>query len=145
VPDVASVLKQEISRIARKEITAAVRQQAKQIQNLKSTVRGLREQVASLNQSVAKLSKAASRQVAEPQQLEEASPVRISPKGIRKHRQRLKLSQGEMARMLGVSPASVGFWETGRTKPQGDNRTAIAELRTMGIKEARAKLDALGD
>lgn len=145
MPDVASVLKQEISRIARKEIAATTRIQSKQIQSLKSTVRDLKAQVASLNQSVARLSKVTSRQLSEPQQSAEPSAVRLSAKGIKKHRQRLKLSQGEMARLLGVSTASVGFWETGRTRPQGDNRAAIAELRTMGIKDARATLESMSD
>ena len=143
MPDVASVLKQEISRIARKEITAVTRVQAKQIQSLRSTVRELKAQVASLNKSVARLSTVTSRQLSEPKR-PDPSQVRISASGVKKHRQRLKLTQSEMARLLGVSPASVGFWETGRIRPQGDNRVAIAGLRTMSLKEARAKLESMG-
>ena len=143
MPDVASVLKQEISRIARKEISASARQQSKQIQGLKTAVRALKAEVASLNKTVSRLSKVTSVQLSQPKQQEDPADVRISPKGIKKHRQRLKLSQAEMAQLLGVSSNSVTFWETGRTKPQGDNRTAIAELRSLGVREARAMLESL--
>lgn len=145
MPDVASVLKQEIARIARKEVTAATKQHAKQIRALRSTVRDLREQVASQNKTISRLSREASKQRTTVAEEQETSPsIRISPASIRKHRQRLGLSQAELAQLLSVSSATVTFWETGRTKPQGDNRSAIASMRSMGVREARAMLESLG-
>ena len=142
MPDIASVLKQEITRLARKEVAATARQQSKQMQSLKATTRNLRDQVATLEKTVSRLS----REISNTQSQVEAAPeraIRISPKSIKSHRRRLKLSQAQMAKLLGVSTASVTFWETGRTSPGRKNRKAIAELRQMGARDAKVLLESL--
>ena len=118
MPDIASVLKQEITRLARKEVAATARQQSKQMQGLRATTRSLRDQVATLEKTVSRLSREMSR--ANSLRQAEASPeraIRISPKSIKSHRRRLNRSQAQMAKLLGVSTASVTFWEAGRTSP----------------------------
>ena len=143
MPDIASVLKQEITRLARKEVAATARQQSKQIQSLKATTRNLRNQVATLEKTVSRLSREISRSS---QSQAEAAPektIRISPKSIKSHRRRLGLSQAQMAKLLGVSTASVGFWEAGKASPRGKNRQAIAELRQMGARDAKVLLESL--
>ncbi len=142
MPDIARVLKQEITRLARKEVAATTRQQSKQIQSLKATVRNLRDQVATLEKTVSRLS----REISSSQPQAEAAPdraLRISPKSIKSHRRRLGLSQAQMAKLLGVSATSVTFWESGRASPRGTNRQAIAELRQMGARDAKVLLETL--
>ena len=144
MPDVASVLKQEIARLARKEIAATTRPQSKQIQSLKASIRNLRDQVATLEKAISKWSRETSR-ASSPSPVEAAPDraIRISPKSIKSHRRRLNLSQAQLAKLLGVSSASVAFWETGRSSPRGKNRQAIAQLRQMGAREAKARLEDL--
>ena len=141
MPDIASVLKQEITRLARKEVAATARQQSKQIQSLKATTRNLRDQVATLEKTVSRLS----REIASQPQAEAAPEraIRISPKSIKSHRRRLGLSQVQMAKLLGVSSNSVTLWESGRASPRGKNRQAIAELRQMGARDAKVLLETL--
>ena len=144
MPDIASVLKQEITRLARKEVASTARQQSRQIQSLKATVRSLRDQVGSLEKTVSRLSRETSRANSQPQA--ETAPekaIRISPKSLRSLRHRLKLTQAQMAKLLGVSTASVTFWESGKTSPRGKNRQAIAELRQMGARDAKVLLESL--
>ena len=144
MPDIASVLKQEITRLARKEVAATARQQTKQMQSVKATVRHLRDQVATLAKTVSRLSTVISRASSQPHV--EAAPektVRISPKSIKSHRRRLGLSQAKMAKLLGVSTASVNLWESGRASPREKNRQAIAELRQMGARDAKVLLESL--
>ena len=45
MPDVASVRKQEIRRLAKREIRVVAQQQTKQIQGLRNTIKNLRSQV----------------------------------------------------------------------------------------------------
>ena len=54
---------------------------------------------------------------------------------LREIRQRLNLSQEELASKLGVSFATVNRWETGKAKPQLKQREAITALGTS-IEEA---------
>ena len=141
MPDVATVLKQEIRRLAKKEITLVAADQSRQIRGLKANVRDLRKQVAALERTTRTL--AASRQQSAPQTESEEKSIRISAKSIRSHRKRLGLTQAQLSKLLGVSTASVTFWESGRTSPRGKNRQAIAELRTMGSRDAKVLLESL--
>ena len=142
MPDVATVLKQEITRLARKEVRAVAQHQSKQIQSLKATIRNLRDQVASLEKSLSAALKNGSQRNARPPASEEGRPIRISAKAIRSQRKRLKLSQAKMANLLGVSTATVFLWESGRTSPRGKNREAVAEMRAMGIRDVKMLLES---
>jgi DNA-binding transcriptional regulator YiaG len=56
------------------------------------------------------------------------------------HRQRLELSSNEFGLILGVAGQSVLNWESGKTKPRAAQMHAIAAFRTMGKREAQARL-----
>ena len=144
MPDIASVLKQEITRLARKEVAVTVQQQSKQIQSLKASIRNLRDQVATLEKTLSRWSRE-THSTSSQSQTEDASDgaIRISPKSIKSHRRRLNLSQAQMAKLLGVSAVSVTFWESGRASPREKNRQAIAALRQLGAKEAKELLELL--
>jgi len=144
MPDVASVLRDEIRRLARKEIKSATSTQSKQVRDLKNVVRALRREVASLQKELS-----ASRRSAEATngqstgKEEKKQAIRLSPKSIKNHRKRLKLSQAQLGQLLGVSTTTVVFWESGRSVPRGSNRNALAEVRTLGRKDAQALLGAV--
>tara|TARA_Y100001960_G_C14357698_1_gene672744 strand:- start:46 stop:480 length:435 start_codon:yes stop_codon:yes gene_type:complete len=144
MPDVASVLRDEIRRLARKEIKSATSTQSKQVRDLKNVVRALRREVASLQKelSASRRSAAAANGQSAGKE-EENKAIRLSPKSIRNHRKRLKLSQAQLGQLLGVSTTTVVFWESGRTAPRGSNRHALAEVRTLGKKDAQALLGAV--
>ena len=57
-----------------------------------------------------------------------SAPAAMSPDEIKALRLRLGLSQKEMAKRVGVSLNSVGFWESGRSAPGSANREALAAL-----------------
>jgi len=48
---------------------------------------------------------------------------------------RARLSQGDIARALGVSPVSVCQWETGRSEPRGDRARLYLQLLRRLQKE----------
>jgi hypothetical protein len=97
MPDIAAVLKQEISRLARIEIKAVADGHSKQIQALKATVRDLRDQVAILEKALYKSLAVASQRNSTPESEDDQRAIRISPSSIRKHRKRLRLSQAQLA------------------------------------------------
>jgi DNA-binding transcriptional regulator YiaG len=73
---------------------------------------------------------------------EEVKAARLSPGLIKKLRKRLGLTQGELAKIVGVSTTAVGFWEYGKAKPEGRNREALVALRKLGRREVRGILAA---
>ena len=65
---------------------------------------------------------------------------RIDPDLVAVIRGRLKLSQGEFARMLGISVDTLQNWEQGRRKPSGAARVLlkIAACHPEAVREAVA-------
>jgi putative transcriptional regulator len=58
----------------------------------------------------------------------EAKPSRVSefaPVDVKAIRRRLRKSQAEFARMIGVSVATLQNWEQGRRQPQGPARALL--------------------
>ena len=66
--------------------------------------------------------------------------VRFVAKGLRTLRERLDLSVADLARLIGVSGQTVYNWEAKVTKPRNEQLKAIAEVRSMGKREARNRL-----
>ena len=139
MPDIASILKAEITRLARKELKPIASNQSKQIQSLKAAVRTLRGQIVALDKSP----KINSIPPATPQKDEDQKDIRITPASIKKHRNRLRLSQAQLGKLLGVSTTTIVFWETGRTSARGANRQNLGKIREMGLRDVKVLLENL--
>lgn len=61
-----------------------------------------------------------------------ASPPLPSPKERRRLREAKSLSEAQVAAAVGVTPATVRAWETGRTTPRGRKREVYARLIGTG-------------
>jgi DNA-binding XRE family transcriptional regulator len=48
------------------------------------------------------------------------------------------LTQAEVARQVGVTGPCVYFWETGKTRPQGQNLSAVCKVLKLPIKATRS-------
>ena len=143
MPDIAAVLRDEIRRLARKEMKTATSLQTKQIKDLKNGIKALRTQLVSLQKALTALRRAGTTTKEAEAVAENGQAVRVSPTSIRNHRKRLKLSQAQLGQLVGVSTTTVVFWESGRSAPRGSNRQALAEVRKLGKKDAEALLAAV--
>ncbi|MCC6145378.1 MAG: helix-turn-helix domain-containing protein [Candidatus Hydrogenedentes bacterium] len=142
------ILKEEIRRLARKEVKAAVGEIQKENRDLKKAVRGLKQQVDALERKSRKVIRHvdAQREVEMKATPEQAERARISADSVRKLRQKLGLTQADFALLLGVSGQSVYQWERKDGKLQLRNATkkAIIEARKMGVREARRAIERGG-
>jgi DNA-binding transcriptional regulator YiaG len=59
----------------------------------------------------------------------------MTPKGIIRLRKKLKLTQQQLADMIGSQRHTVSRWESGENEPRGANLKALTELQ----KKAKAK------
>ncbi|MEW6752862.1 MAG: helix-turn-helix transcriptional regulator [Candidatus Latescibacterota bacterium] len=150
MPDVAHVLKQEISRLARREVrreTAKLRQQVRKMMGVVSTQK---KEIEQLHRSLAELSplvvdcRAGLAAAAPAGRHPEADNGRadgagrqVTPEALKRLRSRLGLSQVELAGLLKVSANTVVRWEAGRCKPRARHRVSIAALRGRGKREIR--------
>ncbi len=142
MPNIASVLKEEIARVARKEGRAETQQLKKSSAHFRSDIAALKRRIAALEQLVARLGKAAGKKPATASPDELTGSFRFSASGLLAQRKRLGLSAAEAGRLLGVSDQSVYKWENGKTRPRASQFSAIAELRSLSKKQAAARLTA---
>lgn len=139
-----NALKQEIARVARKEMKD-------EILALRKATTAHRSEIASLKRELkflASLLKQAQRAVktaaapAEPQEAAPASrPIRFSADKFAAHRVHLGVSQAQMAKLLGASALSVYKWESGKVQPRAAQVEKIASVLKMGKRQAAAQLE----
>ena len=157
MPDLTSILKQEIQRLARKEIKTAMDEARKRMVEQRKTITDLRRRIEILEKQNSKLAKrtaavaavaapeVAAKERAKAQMAEERGGYgpRFTGEAIAKLRQKLKLTQAEFAKLADVSPQSVYQWERkgGKLRLRTATKAALVEMRTMGVREARRQLD----
>lgn len=145
MPNIASVLKSEISRVARKELRGEVSGLKKAVSGYRSEIAALKRRTLALEQQLRRLGKSNARPAPAGAADEGEAPDarRFSAKGFASQRRRLGLSAPDFGLLLGVSAQSIYNWEEGKVRPRGQHLPAIAALRTLGKKQATAHLTAL--
>ena len=146
MPNILSVLKSEISRLARKEAKQVVAPVKKASANYRGLIAGLRKQLDALQSEVAALRRVAPKAEQALQAKEEPQGrFWITGKGVKALRKRLGLTQAQFSKLAGVSVPTVVKWEGSQGKAPIRLKAAIARLRAirgMGRKQAAAMLGA---
>jgi len=143
MPNIGTVLKQEISRLCRREIRREVSTVKKASAAYRRDIAALKRQVQTLQRTSSVLSKRTAAAVgAAPATLPDR-PVRFVAKGLRSLRTRLGLSAKQLAVLLNVSEQSVYNWETKKATPRKEQLAAIIGMRDLGKREVQQRLDSL--
>lgn len=142
----ADTLKKEVSRLARKELKDDVGVLKKSLTQQRLEVSQLKKDLKALQQEVRRLAKLVAKTV--PPEPEKAS---AAPRGragafdaqaLLACRQRLGLTQKDMAILLKTSSLSLWKWESGKSQPRAGNLEQIRLVLKMGKREAQAQLAA---
>lgn len=144
MPNFAAVLKDEIARLARKELRRELEGLKKSSSQYRSEIAALKRNVAMLEKQLARLRKSTGKGSDSGRELEEGTSLRFSAKGLLSQRKRLGLSASDMGILLGVSAQTVYNWETGKTRPRPQQLESIAVVKKMGKRQVRALLTERG-
>lgn len=145
MPNIASLLKDEIGRLAKRAVRVETEALKKSSAQYRSDIAALKRRIADLERQVKRANRGAgARASAAPQGEETTDRRRFSAKGLAKHRQRLGLSAEAFGRLVGVTGQSIYKWEAGRARPRATQVQAIAAIRALGKRQAQARLEALG-
>ena len=146
MPNIGSLLRQEIARLSRREIRGEVQATKKASAQHRRHIAVLRRQIAALERQVASLQRrvSAGHDGAERASAGDAKPkLRFVANGLRSQRVRLGLTAGEYARLAGVSEQTIYNWEHGLSRPRDEHLATIAALRGLGKRAARSRLDEI--
>ena len=133
MPTVAAVLKQEMQRIARREARARTRRLDETIAELRKRVRSQQREIERLRSAVNKRATTGAHARPSGAALATAEWERDT---VRRTRDALGMTQKELAQLLGVSPITISFWETGRTTPRAKQRVKILASAAMSPRSA---------
>jgi len=143
MPNIADVLKQEISRIARKEVRAEstvirkiVSEQKSQISALKQEVHNLQRALKSTQKLVAKFTDDVSQTPTTPPEDGELIQRRFSSRRLSEHREKIGLSVAAYAALVGVSGPTLRAWELGKRRPSEEQMAGIVAARGYRPPEA---------
>jgi DNA-binding transcriptional regulator YiaG len=139
MPNIASMLKSEISRLSRREIRKEMQPLRKASATHRREIAALKRTIAALERRTKNVAKAAGVQSRTTPAADER-PTRFVAKGLISLRKRLGLSASELAQLLGVSMQSIYNWEHKKASPRKEQVMAIASLRLIGKKEAHERL-----
>ena len=143
MPNIATALREEITRLARKELKKENSLLRKSSAQHRRDIAALKRQVVSLLKSIGQLRKNVQTKTVKTEEVAEDSTIRFSSKGLVSQRERLGLSAADYAKLAGVSGLSIYNWEKGKAKPRKEQVATLAKLRGIGKKEATARLKKL--
>ena len=136
------LLRQEVSRVARKETRAQIKQLKSASASYRRGIAALKRQLAQQARELAQLKRSSARAAPAAVDTTEGS-VRFRADGVAAHRKRLGLSAENFGRLVGVTGQTIYNWESGK-RPRPTQLKALSAVRTIGRREATARLEKLG-
>ncbi len=140
--NLAVVLKDEIRRLARKELKSHLGTTRQAVGRYRREIAELKRQLQSQAKKIAQLERRGGQADAggADDSLEQEA-IRFSAKSVRSQRRRLGLSAADYGKLIGVSGLTIYNWEQGKTRPRQSQLAALVAARGMGKREALAKLE----
>ncbi len=140
---IATGLKKEITRLARKEVKALTAATKKASAQHRRDIAQLKRQVKALSTQLAYLERQERKRATKPVPETTASGRRFSPNGLKTHRSKVDLSAADYAELVGVSAQTIYNWEYGESRPRPQQLAALIAVRSMGKREAWKRLEIL--
>lgn len=140
----AIALKDEIRRLARKEIRAQTGHTSRAVAQYRREIARLKRQQREQEKKLAFLASQTRKTVASPAATTDLNgSTRFSARSVKAQRRRTGLSAADYAKLVGVSPLTIYNWEHNKSRPRQGQFTALVALRGLGKREAQTKLDLL--
>ncbi|MEM6458324.1 MAG: helix-turn-helix domain-containing protein [Planctomycetota bacterium] len=146
MPNLNSVLGEEIRRLARKEIKVQIEPLQKANSRYRAEIAELKRRLAESERGLGRVQKEVTKAAGKAASNAASSPVklpRFSASWVKKHREKLGLSAADYGKLAGVSGLTIYNWEKGESNPREKQLLAWGEVRTLGKREARKRLDAM--
>ncbi|MHB1402903.1 MAG: helix-turn-helix domain-containing protein [Thiobacillus sp.] len=143
MPNIASVLKEEIARLVRRQIRGETESIKKASSRYRSEIAALKRRIEAMEKQISLLERMVTKKAAPVVAGESETKLRFKPQGVRAQRTRLGLSAPEMGALVGVSAQTIYNWEAGKSRPRAEQLAVIAAVRKMGKREVKARLDQI--
>lgn len=137
--NLASMLKDEIRRLAKREIRAETNKTKRAIAQYRRDIAHLKRVLAEQGKRIAAL-QAQTRGGAAAAAEDPGEKVRFSARSVKAQRKRLGLSAQAYGKLVGVSPLTIYAWEQGKSRPRKAQLAALVAVRGIGKRGAMTRL-----
>jgi DNA-binding transcriptional regulator YiaG len=132
-------LKDEIRRLARKEIKAQTGKTARAVAQYRREIAKLKRQLREQEKKIKLLAAQNVKGLDKPEKAESLNgSVRFSARSAKAQRSRTGLSAADYARLVGVSALTVYNWEHGKTRPRKEQLASLVALRGISKRGAQS-------
>ena len=143
MPNIATVLKQEIIRLARKEVNSQTKAIRKANAQYRRDIAQLKRHAAALSKQVAYLERQERKRASKGTTGVSIEGKRFSARGLKAHREKVGFSAAEYAKLVGVSAQTIYNWEQGKSRPRDEQLASLVAVRDLGKREAIKRLELL--
>ena len=143
MPNIAVTFRQEIIRLARKEIRRETQVLRKASAQYRRVIAELKRETKRLRSDVLRFALQASRNPAAQALEADSGNVRFSAKSVIAQRKRLGLSATDYGKLVGVTAQTIFNWEHGTSRPRQTQIRALGSVRVMGRREATDRLEQM--
>ena len=142
MPNIASVLKAEITRVARREVRTEIDVLRKSNAQHRSAIASLRRQVDALQREVQRTNKqgVAPKQTTNAKAEVKAPQRRFSAFRLAAHRAKLGVSGEAYGKLVNIGGQTILNWEQGKARPSAQQIQQLAEARELSRPELLERL-----
>jgi DNA-binding transcriptional regulator YiaG len=127
--NIATVLKAEIVRVARKEIRSELEGLKKASAQHRSAIAELKRELAAMQKQLKQAERERTASAREKTAVERKH--RFSATRLAAHRTKLGLSAADYGRLVGMSGATIYLWERGESRPRPEQVRQLGLLKAM--------------
>lgn len=139
--NIASVLKSEVARVARKEVRAEIEGLRKANSQHRSAIAELRRELAAVQKQLKQADR--ERTASAKEQTAAERKHRFSATRLAAHRTKLGLSAADYGRLVGMSGATIYLWEQGKTRPRPEQVQQLGLLKAMSRTAVQKQLEQI--
>jgi DNA-binding transcriptional regulator YiaG len=134
------IIKDEIIRLAKREMRMKFVPLRRDVRSLKITASQLRKSVLGLQRFVSQQENQMGTKPVPEVTAEDMKKARFSPRLIKSLRKHLGVSQKDMAKLAGVTVGAVFQWEKGKFEPKDEKKKVLVSLRKLGRQDVKKLL-----
>lgn len=143
MPNIAVTIRQEVIRLARREIRIQMRGLRKATSQFRRDIAEIKRNASSLKFEVLRLERRITKNVAPQIEDADATRVRFTAKGVSSHRKGLGISAADYGKLIGATAHTVYKWEHGTSRPRKAQVSSLAAIRHIGKPAALARLEQM--
>jgi DNA-binding transcriptional regulator YiaG len=137
--NIASALKEEIRRLAKREVKRETQKIRQAVAQYRHEIAKLKRVLAEQEKKIAGIARRDAKSVKQPAETAD-DKRRFSARSVKSQRTRLGLSALDYGKLVGVSPLTIYAWEQGKSRPRKAQLAALAAVRGIGKRGAMQKL-----